>query len=52
MAGNVGLLVGLTRLGLGFGSVGVGVGVKGRWLKEETTLRERSTEDTMLGTRD
>lgn len=37
-------------LGLGFGR-GVGRGVKGRELKEATTLRERSNEETISGTR-
>lgn len=37
-------------LGLGFGSGRGGVGAKGRLLKEDRTLRERSMEGTMAGT--
>lgn len=37
-------------LGSGLGGGRGGVGVKGRLLKEETTFRERSREDTILGT--
>lgn len=50
--GNVDLVEGLMGMGLGLGFGREGVGLKGRWLKEDTTLRERSMEDTISGTRD
>lgn len=48
--GRVGSIGSISLLGLGLGSGREGVGVKGRPLKAERTLRERSMVGTMAGT--